>query len=346
MNAARNALAIACAFLAIFLNGCADHSVATNTYLIELRRIEIDIDNFEGNLTAVKGIPERLSKLMEQEPQLPQAYAAAAHFLIFVGSADGWPGRDKNAAKAAESFLNDAQRSDPSYCEIHWLRAQLFLVQKDVEAAWIPINEAKRLRCVDPWLNIVAGNAFIATNQIDEAEAEFRKVLDAGPGPASHSQSAYSAAATYFGMMLYGLDRFDDLRHLLDEWDAAGQVFATWGNVNASRQRLLIGDFEKSERLAQTAMTALDFPAARGARGVALYAKAWAAKISGDSARAAEAEKTEMLAREYLSDEAQAIKVLSKAPCCTSEAWQALLAARTKAHAAEAAPTPPGKTPP
>jgi hypothetical protein len=298
-------------------------------YLIEVEQIEQSLDSFEGALTPqVTEAPKRLQKLIEREPHSAPAYAAAAHYLLFVGYKDGWPGFGTNGADATTALLDAAQKADPDYCESFWLRAQLFIALKKVESAWQPIRRARSLACADPQIDVVAARISNAQDDAVAAERDFLKVLDRGPGPDSRSRSAFSTAATDYGSLLYALHRFDDLRRHIERWEKSGQVFAAWTNVNAARQLLLIGDFEHSQRLSQTTLTVLDLPAARMQRGIALYGLAWAAEISPRNP--ASVASTLSLARQYLPDESVAAKTLADAPCCQAPAWKTLLSRHMK----------------
>jgi len=339
MKLCRNAIL----FVASLLIGGRD-SDATGAspqlaYLIETEQIEQSLDSFEGALVpAITEAPKRLQKLIQSQPHLAPAYAAAVHYLLFVGSKDGWPGFGTNGSNAANALLDAAQNADADYCESFWLRAQLLIASGKAESAWQPIRRARLLACSDPLIDVVSARVSNAQGDVAAAERDLLRVLSRGPGPDSRSSLAFSTATTDYGSLLYALHRFDDLRRHIDRWEKSGQVFATWTNVNAARQLLLIGDFEHSQHLSQTTLTVLDLPAARMQRGIALYGLAWAEEISQRNPATAASALT--MAQEYLPDESVAATTLAVAPCCQSSAWKTLLARHVKGETkADASPS-------
>lgn len=305
-------------------------------YLAAVKEIQNRIDDFHGAQSTTKDIPQRLAKLIEDNPRQPHAYAEAAHFLIFVGSNTGWPGRSAKSAEAAESLLNDAQNADPNYCATYWLRAQLFVALEQADRALSAINAAADHQCDDPWLHVTHGRALSAKMEIDAAENEFRKVLDGGPGGTSHSRSAYAGAAYDYGTLLYRTGHHDELQQHLSRWEASGLVFDPWAQINLAYLFDLIGKFDHAQIAAQSALTVLELPAARNAMGLALYGQAWTHEAAGDSNESAARLNTQ--ARNYLRDDSLALSVFTGAACCVSDAWKIVLEKHAKLHPERIAP--------
>jgi len=305
-------------------------------YLAAVKEIQNRIDDFHGAQSTTKDIPQRLAKLIEDNPRQPHAYAEAAHFLIFVGSPNGWPGRSAKSAEAAESLLDDAQKADPSYCATYWLRAQLFVALEQADHALSAISTATDHRCDDPWLHVTHGRALSAKMEIDAAENEFRKVLDGGPGGTSHSRSAYAGAAYDYGVLLYRTGHHDELQQHLSSWEASGLVFDPWAQINLAYLFDLIGKFDHAQIAAQSALTVLELPAARNAMGLALYGQAWTHEAAGD--KDGSAAKLTTQAQNYLRDDSLALDVLTGAACCVSDAWKIVLEKHAKLHPERVAP--------
>jgi hypothetical protein len=54
--------------------------------LAEITELQNRIDDFHGELSSTRDIPQRLQALIKQDPSQPHAYAEAAHFILFIGS--------------------------------------------------------------------------------------------------------------------------------------------------------------------------------------------------------------------------------------------------------------------
>jgi len=321
-------------------SGC--HHAPSTHYLAEITELQNRIDDFHGELSTTRDIPQRLQTLIEQDPSQPQAYAEAAHFIVFVGSPNGWPGRSNKPAQAAASLLDDAEQRDGNYCPTYWLRTQLSVALDQPDRALSAAATADAHHCDDPYLRVSRGRALMAKAEIEpddlakkdvaSAEVALRSVFDAGPGATSHSRAAYAAAAYDFGRLLYGTGRHDELREHLARWEAAGQVFDPWSQVNIAYLYDLVGMFDRAEMAAQAALTVFNIPAARNSMGLALYGQAWTHELAGD----AEANALNKRAQQYLTDESLAVKTFSGAACCVSDPWKALLEAHSKRNAISA----------
>lgn len=336
-------LLLACAALS------ACHRAPNPEYLAAIAEIQNRIEDYRGAQSTTRDIPQRLQTLIDDNPAQPHAYAEAAHYLIFVGSANGWPGRSAKSPEAAESLLDDAQKADAGYCATYWLRAQLHAAMKQPDRAIAVVDMAIGRHCDDPWLHVSRGNALMQKVQLDaddvakpelaEAVAEYRKIVDAGPGASGHSRSAYANAANDLGMLLYRTGRHDELREHLSRWEAAGLVFDPWTQINLSYQFDLIGKFDHAQIAAQSALTVFDIPAARKVLGLSLYGQAWTLEAAGESNAASVATLTAK-AHEYVPDEAIAVSAFANEACCVSESWKAVLETHASGHVLNVAPAP------
>lgn len=321
------------------------HPAPSSHYLAATAELQNRIDAFRGELSSTRDIPRRLQELMEEEPSQPHAYVAAAQFLVFVGSPSGWFGRSATSPEAAESLLADAQRLDANYCPTYWVRAQFEVAMNRPDRALAAADAAATHHCDDPYLRVSRGRAWMAKVETDaddaakkdiaSAEAEFRQVIDAGPGATAHARAAYASAAYDYAKLLYRTGRHDELRRHLTRWEAAGLVFDPWAQINLAMMFDLIGDFDHAEIAAQSALTVFALPASRNAMGVALYGKAWSIEAAGGSNAPAAAEVTRR-AQQFMPDASMAVKALTDAACCVSDAWRAVLERHAKEH--ESAP--------
>ena len=319
-----------CVVIACAMLSACNHAPSPE-YLAAVNEIQNRIDDFHGELSTTRDIQPRLQRLIESDPKQPHAYAEAAHFMIFIGSPGGWPGRSAKPADAAESLLDDAQRVDPDYCATYWLRAQLNVALHQADRALSAIHDATAHKCDDPWLHVTYGRALFAKMEIHEAESEFRKVVDVGPGATSHSRSAYASAAFDYGNLLYRTGRHDELQKLLSRWEESGLVFDPWAQINLAYLFDLIGKFDHAQIAAQSALLVFDLPAARNAMGMALYGKVWALEATGNADDAATTQLTAQ-AQKYLPDDSLALSTFTGAACCVSEGWKAVLEKHSKLH--------------
>ena len=319
-----------CLLLSACMALAACEQAPSPQYAAAVSDIRNRIDDYRGNDFSVKDFPARINHLINEYPAQPEAYAEAAHFLIFVGSEKGWPGRKDKPSEVAESFLLQAAQKNPKYCDIYWLRAQLHLVQKQNDRIAADVADAAHFKCDDPWLHVALGNKLVAEEKFDDAEAEFRRVLDAGPGPTSHSRLSYAGAAYSCGVLLYRTGQHDKLRDVLKRWEAAGLVFDIWGQVNLSYLLNLIGEFDRAQVAAQSALAVAEFVNARNALGLSLYGQAWSLEAAGR--RPADFAKLADQARKFLADEKVALKTFWGAACCVSDAWKTVLRKHASAY--------------
>jgi Tfp pilus assembly protein PilF len=240
------------------------------------------LDQYAGDPAMLTQAKAKLDEILIKVELHPPTHRLLAIYFMKAGYEGQGKFKD-GTLETAEASLMNALQIDPNYIDAHILAGHLYRRMKRPDEAYASLKRAELLGSTDPWLYNNWADLLNEDGKYKEASVYFSKVMD--------NKENNSAAISY---AISGLSRYYIAINKMDEADSlyrkkiSYEPDIAWNYGNYAWFLLCKRDnYDSASTEAQTAMSRLNYNAARSTLASALYRK-WAAQVLGGQVVSAE----------------------------------------------------------